>query len=446
MDKTTTPGASSIGTKICYAAGDIGCNFAWTFISGFLLLYYTDSVGMSAAVIGTMMLIARIMDGASDILMGIVIEKTNTRWGKARPWLLFFCVPFAVNLFLLFHVPTGINETGKLVYIYVTYIFLTVICYTAINLSYNAMLPRFSLTPHDRNIVSAFRGIAVMIAALLISVVTPILLVYFGGYQNQISWDTISAIYACIALIMLAITFIGVKEKIAVNLSGDGKQAKISIKNALSILLRNKYFYLAIFLFVAFYSITGMGGVMIYFARDVLGDINLFGFLSGINLVPMLICIPFLPMMYDKFGKRNVMMTGAWISAAGCALQLINPANVTLYVIFTVVRGFGFIMFSMPIFTLASDIVEFIDSRHGMRTEGLVTSANSFGLKVGTGLGSAMVGWILAFGKYDPEAVVQPPSAHNAMIVLQIVIPMILSTILAVLMIFWDIEKYQKKT
>jgi len=436
-------GASSFGTKLCYAAGDIGCNFVWTFVSGFLILYYTDSVGMSPAFVGTMIFICRILDGISDIGMGVVIEKTHTRWGKARPWVLFACAPLALSLILLFNVPSSFSELGKSTYIYITYIFMTVICYTAVNLPYNAMLPRFSLTPHDRNVVSAIKGAAVVVAALSISIITPFLFDIFGGQQNQQTWTNISALYAVIAIVMLLITFIGVKEKIPPTMDEDGKPAKVPVKKAIHLLLRNKYFYIATGLFVLFYAMTGIGGITIYFVRDVMGNANLLGLVSAITIFPMLIGIPILPAMYKKFGKRNVMLTGALVSAVGCALQLINPANLPLYLAFAIVRGFGSIMFSLPIFTLASDIVEYDERRHGFRAEGLVTSANSFGIKVGTGLGSAMVGWFLALGRYDANAIVQTQSSLNAMIGVQIVVPLVLSIMLAVLLIFWDMEKKQ---
>jgi len=446
MEKTDNSlKASSFGTKLCYAAGDIGCNFVWTFVSGFLMLYYTDSVRMSAAFVGTMLFICRVFDGGSDIVMGFIIEKTHTRWGKARPWILFSCLPLAVSLMLIFNVPGTLGETGKHIYIYATYIFMAVICYTAVNLSYNAMLPRFSLTSHDRNIVSAIKGLAVIVAALAISIITPLLLNAFGGQQSQSAWRMISGLYAAVGLVMLLITFLGVKEKIPPNIDSEGKLVQIPIKKALSILLKNKYFYLATALFVVFYAITGTGGVTIYFARDVLGDANLFGLISAVAIFPMLIGIPVLPALYKKFGKRNIMLLGTLVTAAGCALQLINPDNLTFYLVFAVIRGFGSIMFSLPIFTLASDIVELDERRHGMRTEGLVTSVNSFGIKVGTGLGSALVGWLLTLGKYNADAAVQLQSSLNAMILLQIGLPLIFNVLLAVLLIFWDIEKVQKQ-
>jgi GPH family glycoside/pentoside/hexuronide:cation symporter len=440
--KALAPGATTMGEKIRFGLGDMGCNFGWTFISGFLTMYYTDSVGITAAFVGTMMLITRILDGVSDLAMGVVIEKTQTRWGKARPWLLLGGIPMALSLALIFNVPMGLSANGKNIYVFLTYVFMTVFAYTAVGVAYNALIPRFSLNPDDRNVVSAVRGVVVIVTALLISVGTPELLKAVGGQQSARAWSLTSIIYAALALICLMITFFGVKEKIPPTVDEKtGKIEKTPIKKALKILLRNKYFYIATVLFILFYAINGLGGITIYYCRDILNSFELYGLITAIGIVPMVLTVPFAPFLYKKFGKRNVMLVGAVISAGGCAFQLINPYALPLYLAGSVIRGFGSILFSASIFTLASDIVEFSDWKHGIRAEGLVTSVNSVGLKVGTGLGAALVGWLLDFGGYSADLAVQPQSALNSMIVLQIGVPLILSAAMAVLLIFWDLEK-----
>jgi GPH family glycoside/pentoside/hexuronide:cation symporter len=439
--KAREPGASTTREKILFGFGDMGCNFVWTFTSGFLTLYFTDSVKLASAVVGTLMLLTRILDGVSDITMGVVIEKTQTRWGKARPWILFASAPLAIGLVLLFNVPAGFSDGGKTAYAYLTYIFMTVIAYTAVNLAYNTMIPRFSLTPNDRNIVSAVRGVFVIVAALLISVLTPILLETFGGQSSQRAWSIISVIYGALALVFLMVTFFGVKEKITQPVDESGKVKNTEIIPALKILLGNKYFYISTAVFVTYYAITGLGGAAIYYVRDILGDANLYGVVTAIGIAPMLIGVVIMPALYKRFGKRNVMLLGAIIGAAGCAFQLIAPYSLVVYIIGSIIRGFGSIMFSASIFTLASDIVEFNEWKYGVRAEGLVTSVNSFGLKLGTGIGAGLVGWILAFGNYDAELTTQLPSALNSMIVLQIGIPLVFSIIQAVLLLFWDLDK-----
>ena len=158
-NKVKDPLTSTTLEIILYGLGDVGVNIIWALPSSFLMLYYTDSVGISAAYIGTMMLICRLFDGVSDILMGVIIDKTHTKWGKARPWLLFMGLPLIVSVFLTFHVPGSWSENAQKVYSFVTYFVMSVICYTAVNLAYHSMLPRFSLTSQDRSVTSVIRSV-----------------------------------------------------------------------------------------------------------------------------------------------------------------------------------------------------------------------------------------------------------------------------------------------
>ena len=129
----------SLGEKICYGVGDIGANLVWTTVASFLTIYCTDVAGIAAGVVGTLMLIARLFDGVSDLFMGIIIDKTNTRWGKARPWVLWSAPPLVISLIMIFTVP-DLGANGKAIYLLLVYIFLAAVCFTASNLSYNTML------------------------------------------------------------------------------------------------------------------------------------------------------------------------------------------------------------------------------------------------------------------------------------------------------------------
>ena len=162
--------------RIGYSIGDVGVNLVWILPSSFLMLYYTDSAGISAAFIGTMMLICRLFDGISDILMGILIDKTHSRLGKARPWLLYMSLPLMLSILAVFYVPPFLGSDGQKVYSFITYFLMSVVCYTAVNLSYHAMLPRFSLTSQDRSIVSVVRSVFSLLATIVVSTITTMLL------------------------------------------------------------------------------------------------------------------------------------------------------------------------------------------------------------------------------------------------------------------------------
>ena len=442
--KERNPLNSTPWEKFCYGMGDVGVNLVWTLPSSFLMLYYTDSVGISAAYIGTMMLICRLFDGFSDVLMGVIIDKTHTRWGKARPWLILMTIPMLLSIYFTFKVPAA--EVGmQKAYIFLSYFIMSVICYTAVNLSYHSMLPRFSLTSQDRASVSALRSIFALIVSVVVATITPMLLAGFGGSTSQAAWSKLNLIYCVVAFVAIMITFSQVKEKKLLDENEQSKQAEpaVPLKEAVKILLSTRYFYISVFLFLSFYISNGTSGIMIYYARDVLGNENLMGLLSMSGMVPLLLAMPFVPALFKKFGKQKPMFVGMIISALCAFLMLLNPKNLMFYVGLSIVKSLASAPVMSALYTFAGDIVDFNQWKHGIRTEGIATSVNSIGMKLGTGLGSALLGWMLAWGKYDAALAEQPSSAITAMIIVAIVIPALVSLTSAVLLYFWDMEKYQ---
>jgi GPH family glycoside/pentoside/hexuronide:cation symporter len=440
------PLASTTLEKILYGLGDVGVNIIWALPSSFLMLYYTDSVGISAAYIGTMMLICRLFDGVSDILMGMVIDKTHTRWGKARPWLLFMGLPLIVSVFLTFRVPGSWAEGAQKAYAFVTYFIMSVVCYTAVNLAYHSMLPRFSLTSQDRSVTSVIRSIFSLVITIAVSTVTTMLLSAFGGMSSQQAWSTVVIIYGVIAEIAILVTFLGVKEKSLLDDAGSkSEEEHPSLGHAIKILLSSRYFYIAVYLFFAFYIANGTSGIMVYYARDIMGNANLMGLLSIAGIVPIMLGSPFCPALFKRFGKRNTMFYGMILAAVCSALKLVNPTNLVWYLVFSFITSLGSAPLMSAMYTLAGDIVDYNQWKHGVRTEGIATSVNSIGMKVGTGLGSALLGWLLAWGHYDAALAQQPASAIRAMIIVAIVIPIVIYATAAIVLAFWDLEKYQSE-
>lgn len=430
--------------KICYALGDVGANLIWSFSSFFLTYYYTDSAGISAAFAGTMMLICRIFDGVSDLFMGVIIDKTKARWGKARSWILFSTVPMVLMYLAMYNVPSGLSQTGKNAWAMITYFLLSVVFYTANNLAYHTMLQRFSLTSEDRGSVSVVRTIFATGSIMLMNIITPILFGVLGGQQKQQTWTIITLIYGIIATISLFITFFGVKEKLPIEeVNEKNTKEKVPTKQAIKMLLKGRYFYIAIVLFFAYYISSGIGGIGIYYTGNVLGSVSYYSIQSVLGLIPTILFLPFVPKLFGKFGKKKTMMTGLVITMLAGLVILTNPSNPTIYLSMIFVRGIGNGPMSVAIFTLAGDIVDYNDMRTGTRAEGVATAANTVGQKLGSGLGAALLGWILAWGQYNGALDVQPDSAIQAMIIIAVVIPLVISAIAFVLLIFWDLEKYQ---
>ncbi|MDC7127077.1 MAG: glycoside-pentoside-hexuronide (GPH):cation symporter [Spirochaetales bacterium] len=428
----------SFREKLAYGVGDAGCNFVWTTIGSFLTLYYTDSVGISAAVVGTIMFITRLLDGVSDLGMGLAIDKTSTRWGKARPWVLWSALPMAIGLILLFNVPSSLGCHGKVVYAFITYIFVAVFAYTACNLSYNTLLSLVATEQQDRTLMSTIRFMCTLAAVILISYLTM-------GIVEKVGWSGMSLIYGALTLILLLITFLGTKERVSVGVENKTKN-NLPVGKAFIMLFRNKYFYMVVALFLLTYAAMGATqGIGIYYARDVLGNTGLFGTLTLAGLVPTFLILPIFPVLTKKWGKWKVLMIGLVIQVIGFIPMFLFPTNSTIVILGLIVKGLGTGPLAAGLFAMVADVVDYGEWKTGERIDGLTYSATSFGMKVGTGLGTAIVGWSLAIGHYDGAAAVQPASAIAAMKILYYVIPAILGILSLIVLYFTNIDKIYPK-
>ncbi len=271
---------------LAFAVGDGGCNLVWTTIGSYLTLYYTDSVGLAAATIGTLMFLSRLLDGISDLIMGSIIDRTRTRWGKARPWILWSAIPMGVGLVVMFSVPNGLSDNGKLIYASVTYVIMAVVIYTACNLAYNTLLSLEAPDPKDRVTMSSIRFFVTMSVVLFINY-------NCNGFVEKFGWTGMAVIFGGIAIVLLLITFLGTKERISTEKSSKNIQKeenKISVWESFKLLLKNKYFLLLTVVFVINYTILGVNnGLRIYYARDVLGNVGLMGTLTLCFILPKLI-------------------------------------------------------------------------------------------------------------------------------------------------------------
>lgn len=441
--KINLSGISTTGEKVRFALGDVGYNIMWGFVGSFLTYYYTDNILLSAGVVGTIMLLARFLDGASDILMGLIIEKTSSKYGKARPWLLWMIVPLIITFLMVFYVPSFLGGTGRVIYIAVTYILLSAVTYTASNMAYITLFTLFAPDSNDRNVAAVFRTLFAMVTALVIGMVSMPLLENFGGVGSQKAWTTVTLIYATISFVCVMITFFGVTEKEIFIESPEKteKKEKKSLMDVFKGLAKSKYFYLAALLSVSYYLSNGAGGANVYFARDIMGDANLVGMMGLVSLPPMVLGAVLAPTLYKKLGKRNGMMAGSFIALGSTVIQLINPYNKTMFLAFYALKGFGGMLFGAAISTLPGDVADWSEWKIGARAEGIVTSLSSFGAKVGSGIGAGLVGWILSIGHYNGAVAIQAQSALNAEIGLIIGVPLVLAIIQIVLLVFWNMDK-----
>lgn len=427
--------------RFAYGCGDFGCNILYVAMSTFLVFYYTDYAHVSSLAVGTIMLVSRIFDGISDIIMGVLVDRTNSRFGKARPWLLRMCIPFAISGVLLFSVPTSWTNTAKLVYIFITYNLMSTVFYTAINVPYSALNALMTQNPYERSVLSIFRNLMATAGTLIINTFTLPLVEAFGN--NASAWTKAFIVLGAFAVIAFLINFAGTKERVkSVASVEEGQTEKIPVLVGIKALFQNKYWIMMTVILCVFwmmYSITA--GTTTYFAKDILGNVDLIAEINSIQNVATIACMFITAGFVKKYGKRNIFCVGLAAQGVGLLILSYLGGNYTMIIVSSIIRGIGGSCVGATMWAMVSDTVDYGEWKTGYRTEGLINSASSFGYKVGSGIGSAVLGFILEVGGYSGEAVVQSTKAITSINICYIWIPIVTYIIALIIMYFYHLDK-----
>ncbi len=434
----SSSGRLTIRERLAYGIGDIGGNLIFAPISAFLLFYFTDTVGIGAAIAGTLLLFGRLMDGTMDLILGTFIDRTTTKWGKARPWILFSTPVVVISFILLFNVPAGLDETGRQVYAFIMYFLCLGVGFVGSNLAYHTLLSVITSNSKMRVSLTVIRTFFALFTTLVVNFITIPIVTSAGG--GQAGWTVMSFIYGAIATVTFLIVFFGTKERVKTTLTeADGQ--KLPFTQTARLLLRNPYFYLAFGFFFLNYLLVGTSSVGIFFAKDVLGDPNIYSFLGLVQIAPLLIGMWFMPAIIGRVGKRKAILVGVVITVIGALITLIDPTNFTLVLVGGLVRSIGGIPAAAGLFALVADVVDYGEWKTGVRLDGMNYAAATAGQNFGAGLGAALVGWLLAAASYDGLAEVQPQSAVSMEIFLYLWIPLIVSVLMGVIIYFLNIDK-----
>lgn len=374
--------------KIAYGVGTGGGCVFNQIAAAFLLNYYTDTAMIGAGAVATMFLICRIFDGLSDLVMGGIVDKTNTRWGKARPWLILSGPLTLLGIVLLMNVPMGLSEGGKLVYAYATYIFMNVIVYTIYGISNTALLPLMSRDHEETTMLATFSAVGNNLIGLVAGMcITPLVL--------GLGWAKASIILGAVACVL--ILFSGLLNKEIGTEEGGAKRETVPMKEQLPAVLKNKYFYLLLLIGVFSLLMNANAiGAQIYYCNVVLNNPMFMSVLMTAGQLPGLIILFAMPYISKRWSKQMFLLIGAVLLIVGFAVTGFAGENTTMIVVGTVIRSLGAGPLLSAVFALVPDVVEYGYWKFGIRSEGLISSAQSIGSKVGIGLGSALTGWILA--------------------------------------------------
>lgn len=432
---------SKVGERVSYGLGDFGCNIIYTAMSAFLLFYYTDYAGVSAFAVGAIMMISRVFDGISDLIMGVIVDRTKSRFGKARPWLLRMCVPFAIAGVLLFSVPSTWSDTPKLIYVFITYNLVSTVIYTAINVPYSALNALMTQDPYERSVLSIFRNLLATAGTLTINTFTLPLVEFFG--DNPAAWTRTFMVFGVVAIIAFMINFLGTKERVvSVSDMQNGEHKDVPFIAGVKALFVNKYWILMTLMLALFFLMYAInGGSTVYYAKDILGDKDLVATINGIFNVVQILGMFFIAMLVKKYGKRNIFALGLVLDIVGILFLHYLHSEMWMIVVSSLIRGIGNACGGATMWAMVSDTIDYGEWKTGYRTEGLVNSACSFGWKIGNGLGSALLGLILEIGGYVGTAAVQSAEALEAIEFSFIWVPVMVYVSGLVIMYFFKLDK-----
>ncbi len=423
---------SKMRIRIGYGAGDMACNLVWQMITLYLMYYYTDVYGLAAAQVSLLFLLTRFVDGFTDILMGLMIDKTNTKWGKSRPWFLVGAIPFCLLAILAFYVP-DIGDAGKLVYAYITYIGLSC-AYTMVNIPLASILPSLTSSAEERTILVSFRMVMAAIGGTVVSVMTMPLVNTLGGGDAQKGFFYTMIIFALVAASLFFFTFTSVEETVEI------EKADITVKESFQALKGNKpWFIFAINIIFMWGSVFMMQGALIYYYTYNVGKPALAGTVAGmLTFVPVFASIA-TPFFTNRMKKKSVYMLASTINFLGFIIIFFAANNVTGILIGALILSFGYGLRQAVYFSMQADPVDYGEYKTGISAAGIQSSINGFLGKVTLALAGCMTSILLATSGYVANSS-QSQAALTAIQASYLIIPAILVIGSMIVMSFYKLD------
>lgn len=422
--------------KISFSSGDLGIQFLFAVMSSYLLVYYTDYAGVNPGMVATIMFVSKILDAFSDIIMGAVQEKTAKPGAKARPWLGRMFIPYGISAVLLFSVPNFTGAVAQGVYVFITYNLFCTIMYTMVAIPYNSLGALITQNDKERETIGLVRAIFTTIVSTIVNSFTMTFINWAGGTKT--SWTIVISIYAVISMIAFFLAYKNTEERVVIDKEDEANDSsKIGFMANMKLLFQNKYWLLLTINAVCTnLVIAANSGSMFFYLANVVGNPGAVAICGMLLSMPMLVLIPLSKPLVGKFGKRNMLVAGTFIMAGARVFVWLVGTNLMLVY-------FGTFLFSVGCATawvggpMLCDTVEYGEWKTGVRQEGFIMSAQSFGQKVGTAIGTALVGWILEWFGYKGMAETQTASAITGITIDYIWLTVIVSVLAAILLLLF---------
>ena len=436
--------------KVGYGSGDVAGNVVYAFLTSFVMIYLTDTVGLNAGIVGTLIAVSKLFDGVTDLFFGSMIDKTKSKMGKARPWMFYGFFGCAVTLVGIFAIPTSLGKTAQYAWFFICYTLLNAVFYTANNIAYSALTSLVTKNNKERVEMGSFRFIFAFSTSLLIQAMTIGLVVKFGS--DAAAWRMVAIIYAIIGIITNTISVFSVKELSDEELKEDGNEAKsdnvkdekYTLIDAAKLLIANKYYLMICGTYILQQLYSAMLGVGTYYMKYVMGDENLFSYFAWAINIPLIIALIITPSLVSKWkGMYKLNLYGYALGTLGRALVVFAAyiGNLPLMFLFTGVAAFGMGPWQGDMNAVIAECSQYTYLTKGKRVDGTMYSCTSLGVKLGGGLGVAIQGWLLEFAGYDGTAAVQAESCISMLKTMYLIIPVVITLIITFIMSRMKVEK-----
>ncbi|MGT2759349.1 MFS transporter [Streptococcus moroccensis] len=439
--------------RIGYASGAFGWNMVNGIIGTFLTVYFTNVAFLDAAIISTLIAASKLFDGVSDLIVGRMVDNTNSKLGKARPWLLRMTIPFAIATLLLFYVPANFPTALKYVYVFIMYNLVNTVFLTTIQVPYYSLISLLTRNAYERGFLGNIQQIFQTLGNVFINSVFTILLIKFSiSAETYMTQQSFTLTIASIMVLMVIANFITVfttKERVFDNPSevSEKVEDKVPVKDAVKSLLSNKYWLmmfftmLVVFFVIIFYSIGG-----VYYAIYIFGDMGQLSWMNNAISISQFAIMFATPFFMKKFGKRPIFALGMLLLTLGFLGFGFVESSKTLMIVFNVLKGLGLGMSGGMAMGLVADAILYGQLKSGINAVGLGNAGVSAAQKIGLGLGQAIFGWIMSGAGFNPaldaQGIAQPESVTTAIRLMYNYVPMGMTALVFIMMlVFFNLDR-----
>ena len=440
-------GLDSMGIQKTMRLGDYladsGGQFALNSISGLIgaiTYFYTDKIGVAAMTAANVLLIAKIVDAFTDLIMGRIMDNGKSPKGKCRPWFLRMAIPAFVVIVALFSVPSGLSSPVLFAYLLITNVLASAVVSTAISIPYNAIQCMRTPSIEERTKMGIFRSIMGYLIGMIIAIaLVPITnLLGVNGVADQAAYIKFAVVLGLISMVLLLILYAKSVEKTTAEQKQDDG---VPFVKAIGMLFKNKYWVIVLIsnLFSAvIFALTSASGT--YYAKWILGNDNLVALMGAVGLISTFVGFGVVGPMTKKLGIRKTLMISLIIGIAGSVVRIFFPDSLIVLMTAGQLTSFAIIPLMCVCGTMNTMAMDYNDYLYGNKIVGMSASASSFGSKVAGGLGGSLIGWILAAVNYDPTATVTTTAVRYGIYAFSIYIPLAMMVALLLLTSRFDIE------